>query len=93
MPESGFSYNAAETTLPDAPQHSPKMTTAPMAAPARRLRREPAICPTDDDSIVPKKHPERQKLNKSSREYIIKTGVAGGFAGCAVSTMMFSVIF
>lgn len=64
------------------------MTTAPIAASLGRLQREPAICPTDDESIVPKNHPERRKLNKTSWEYIIKSGVAGGFAGCAVSNVM-----
>lgn len=84
MPGSGLSYNASKTP-PDTPQHSPKMTSAPIAAPMGRYQREPAICPTDEGSVVPKKHPEKRKLDKRSWEYIVKSGIAGGFAGCAVS--------
>jgi solute carrier family 25 protein 16 len=49
----------------------------------RRIQREPAICPTDDDAIVPSK--EHKKLDKRSWEYMAKSGIAGGLAGCAVS--------
>jgi hypothetical protein len=41
--------------------------------------RDPTVCPTDDEAIVPKR-----KLKKQSAEYIIKSGIAGGLAGCAV---------
>lgn len=40
------------------------------------------ICPTDSDALVPRK--ETHKVDKQSTEYIIKTGIAGGLAGCAV---------
>jgi solute carrier family 25 (mitochondrial carrier protein), member 16 len=40
---------------------------------------DPKICPTDDEAIVPKR-----QMDKQSWEYIIKSGVAGGLAGCAV---------
>jgi solute carrier family 25 (mitochondrial carrier protein), member 16 len=84
MPESVFRYN--ETKAPSAdPPHSPKMTSASLAGPGPRLPHEPAIRPTDRDTIVPKKYRAKTKLDKSSWEYIIKSGVAGGFAGCAVS--------
>jgi solute carrier family 25 protein 16 len=43
----------------------------------RAPARDPTICPTDDEAIIP-------KLNKQSWEYIVKSGVAGGVAGCAV---------
>lgn len=46
------------------------------------MARDPAICPTDDDAIVPRQ--ERRKLDKQSWEYVTKTGIAGGLAGCAV---------
>jgi solute carrier family 25 protein 16 len=46
---------------------------------APRSPRDPTICPTDDEAIVP-----RAALNKQSWEYVIKSGVAGGLAGCAV---------
>lgn len=63
------------------------MTAASLAAPGPRIPHEPAICPTDSDTLLPKKHRMKSKLDKRSWEYIIKSGVAGGFAGCAVSTI------
>jgi solute carrier family 25 (mitochondrial carrier protein), member 16 len=43
-------------------------------------KKEPAICPTDDDTIAPK----ARKPHKQSFDYVWRTGVAGGLAGCAV---------
>lgn len=63
----------------------PAMTAA--HAESHRPGRGPAICPTDDDAIVPRKpaaQASARKLDKRSWEYIIKSGVAGGVAGCAV---------
>lgn len=59
---------------------------AAIHADSPRSIRGPVICPTDDDAIVPKKAAAQRntKLDKTSWEYIIKSGVAGGFAGCAV---------
>jgi hypothetical protein len=50
----------------------------------REGSRDTKICPTDDEAFLPKR-----KLNKRSPEYIIKSGVAGGLAGCAVSNYAF----
>lgn len=60
--------------------------TAAQVAPSRRSLREPPICPTDEEALVPKKGQKHQKVDKRSPEYIIKSGLAGGIAGCAVST-------
>jgi solute carrier family 25 protein 16 len=51
-----------------------------MDAAAEARKRELAICPTDDDTIAPK----RKKPHKQSWDYIWRTGVAGGLAGSAV---------
>jgi solute carrier family 25 protein 16 len=51
-------------------------------------RRQLAVCPTDDDAITP----ERKKRDKQSFDYIWRTGLAGGLAGCAVCSP-FSQIF
>jgi hypothetical protein len=59
--------------------------------------RHPPLCPTDGDAIVPKpKEKEKQydmrnggtarKVDKKSSEYLVKSGIAGGIAGCAVRT-------
>lgn len=43
--------------------------------------REPAVCPTDDEADILAK-------NKRSIEYVWRSGVAGGVAGCAAKTMV-----
>ncbi|KAI9836639.1 MAG: hypothetical protein M1819_001273 [Sarea resinae] len=43
---------------------------------------EPALCPTDDEAIAPK------KTEKQSLDYILRTGLAGGMAGCAAKTVV-----
>jgi hypothetical protein len=40
--------------------------------------KEPAVCPTDQEAVAP-------KAQMNSLEYVWKSGVAGGLAGCAVS--------
>ena len=87
MPEIVFGYNGTKPRSSD-PHHSPKMTTASIAAPVPRISHEPAIRSADSDTIVPKKYRTKTKLDKTSWEYIIKSGVAGGFAGCAVSPVL-----
>jgi solute carrier family 25 protein 16 len=43
-------------------------------------KKEFAVRPTDDNGVVPK----ARKPNKQSLDYVWRTGVAGGMAGCAV---------
>lgn len=84
MPESILAGNASYQ-LPD----SRTMTTTAQYASVARTQRTPPICPTDEETILPDKDkmtvPTR-KVNKKSPEYILKTGLAGGIAGCAVSS-------
>jgi hypothetical protein len=47
------------------------------------IPRDPSICPTDDEAIIPKAGGSK-RLDKQSLEYIVKSGLAGGIAGCAV---------
>lgn len=51
-----------------------------MDAEVRKSRKEPPVCPTDDETITPK----TKKYHKQSLEYVWRTGVAGGLAGSAV---------
>jgi hypothetical protein len=52
------------------------------------------ICPVDDDSIVPKRLKGDEATvvarvrgdNKRSLDYIARSGLAGGLAGCAVGS-------
>jgi hypothetical protein len=48
-----------------------------------KANRDPRICPTDDEAIIPKKTTVT-KFDKQSWNYIIRSAVAGGLAGCAV---------
>jgi hypothetical protein len=59
----------------------PLVSTPPLK---NRTARDPKICPTDDEAIIPKSATST-KFNKQSWNYIIRSGVAGGLAGCAVS--------
>lgn len=51
-----------------------------MDADVRKSRKEPALCPTDQETITPK----AKKYHKQSLEYVWRSGLAGGLAGCAV---------
>jgi len=89
-------------TSPAAPQpHQPReaQTTAqPTAATAALDRRsppkDPAICPTDDEATVPRADGKTTPpaataaQNKRSLDYVWKSGVAGGVAGCAAKTVV-----
>lgn len=46
--------------------------------------------PTDSDVIVPRRDGPRKQIDKQSTEYILKSGLAGGLAGCAVSNLVVS---
>ncbi|KAK0735707.1 mitochondrial carrier domain-containing protein [Apiosordaria backusii] len=46
--------------------------------------KEPAVCPTDDEAQVPRKPAK----NKRSLDYVWRSGVAGGLAGCAAKTVV-----
>ena len=47
---------------------------------AKRHKKEPPVCPTDDEAVMPK-----PKSQTRSWDYVWRSGVAGGLAGCAVS--------
>lgn len=66
-----------------SPGEQQAMTTV-QVAPSGRLMREPRLCATDDEVIVPKQKGARPATDKKSWEYITKSGIAGGLAGCAV---------
>ncbi|KAF2747399.1 ADP,ATP carrier protein [Sporormia fimetaria CBS 119925] len=73
---------------------SAAQTASPIyAAPSVARKQSPPLCPTDDDSLVPqrdnaKPQPPRTKVDKQSAEYLIKSGLAGGLAGCAAKTVV-----
>lgn len=81
MPSALASYTSS---MPDDAARLDEGVAVPKQTAVRAARKksaEPAICPTDDDAVVPK----RKAKDKQSWDYIWRSGVAGGLAGCAVS--------
>lgn len=56
------------------------------------------LCPTDSDAIVPSRSAKdthareaagsTRKVDRKSYEYLVKSGIAGGIAGCAAKTVV-----
>jgi solute carrier family 25 (mitochondrial carrier protein), member 16 len=70
-----------------------EMTSAIQTSASSRVLKETSICPTDQEAMVPIRSndrdglastPAQKKLDKKSWDYIIRSGIAGGVAGCAV---------
>lgn len=75
--------------MSDIPQHQPRENESQLAI--RRDRRQqrkdadqkdPAFYAADDEDVLPGKG---KVLDKQSFDYLWRSGVAGGLAGCAVS--------
>lgn len=47
-----------------------------------------AICPTDDEAVLP-----RKQVDKKSFDYLWRSGTAGGLAGCAVGLALCALCF
>ncbi|KAG7137909.1 Mitochondrial carrier protein LEU5 like [Verticillium longisporum] len=62
--------------------HAPPMASAKDVVLARADKKTPPLCPTDDDDTV--------ALRKKTRsfDYLWRSGVAGGLAGCAAKTVV-----
>ncbi|KAF2189464.1 mitochondrial carrier [Zopfia rhizophila CBS 207.26] len=88
MPESILGGHASKALH----EHSRTMTTTAAQTFTTSTQRQSAICPTDDDAIVPQKDkmraPQWRKVDKRSPEYLLKSGFAGGLAGCAAKTVV-----
>ncbi|KAG5920149.1 hypothetical protein E4U42_006287 [Claviceps africana] len=54
---------------------------APAASPSVPQRQEPAVCPTDEEATV-------SRTRTRSWDYVWRSGVAGGVAGCAAKTLV-----
>jgi hypothetical protein len=76
---SSSNHDHAASAFSTPPAQGSAMTAVGLPAMTKTSPRDPTICPTDDEAIVPK-----AALNKQSWEYVVKSGVAGGLAGCAV---------
>lgn len=61
------------------------MQTGMIAQDVRRAgqpKKDVPVCPTDDEAIVPRR--KTKNTSRQSWDYVWKSGVAGGLAGCAV---------
>ena len=47
------------------------------------VKQDPKLCATDDENVLPK----RTKKSKQSLDYVLRSGLAGGAAGCAVCSL------
>ncbi|KAK3390928.1 mitochondrial carrier domain-containing protein [Podospora didyma] len=73
---------------PVSPHQSREVADAPVGAQKPRgsaKETEPALCPTDEASVP---RGQAQQQNKQSFDYVWRSGVAGGLAGCAAKTVV-----
>ncbi|KAL2153252.1 hypothetical protein VTH82DRAFT_4407 [Thermothelomyces myriococcoides] len=76
--------SAHASTTGVMPSHRPGEVAGVSRAPIDNPKKEPAVCPTDDEAQVPRK----TSKDKRSFDYVWKSGVAGGMAGCAAKTIV-----
>ncbi|OAA32449.1 mitochondrial carrier protein LEU5 [Moelleriella libera RCEF 2490] len=62
-------------------QHVGAATAAAAGSPSPKHRKDPAVCPTDEEALTP-------NSKTRSLDYVWKSGVAGGVAGCAAKTIV-----
>ena len=79
---------ADHAPLPAQSSQSRKMEAgrSTAASPERQQQQQqhPKICDTDDSTVTPQPSGGRRKVEKQSMEYVLRSGLAGGLAGCAV---------
>ncbi|KAI9729887.1 MAG: hypothetical protein M1818_008327 [Claussenomyces sp. TS43310] len=49
---------------------------------------DPALCPTDDEAVAPQGPLPLPPSHKQSLDYVWRTGLAGGLAGCAAKSVV-----
>lgn len=81
-----FTGHAASPT--PAPQSSDMEVPPRTKRPPDNANTQASICPTDDEAVTMKGANIPQMVNKQSLDYILRSGLAGGLAGCAVSTRL-----
>lgn len=77
--------NDASSHIPD--QRARDMTSTSSDLSAHAAERA-SICPTDHSSIVPLGRRDKKVISKQSWEYVFRSGLAGGLAGCAAKTIV-----
>ena len=77
-----------DATRPLQPQQRPGID---LALASQEQRREKTVSSPENDgqTIASKRAESQNKRNKQSLDYVLRTGLAGGLAGCAVSLSFF----
>ncbi|MCJ1375077.1 hypothetical protein MMC20_006311 [Loxospora ochrophaea] len=65
-----------------APSHSPAFSQMPPRHP------NTSLCPTDQEVVTPRKPVGQKRIDKHSLDYVLRSGLAGGLAGCAAKTVV-----
>jgi solute carrier family 25 protein 16 len=66
-------------------------TMKPSTKEQLRQKHDPPLCPTDDESVLParkQRHSPDKAIDKRSLDYVLRSGIAGGLAGCAAKTVV-----
>ncbi|KAL9049779.1 MAG: hypothetical protein Q9162_007026 [Coniocarpon cinnabarinum] len=83
----GMRTGDAHPTVPPSPPPSPDhdLPTSPSSS------HHTPLCPTDSDAVLPRHDRDRgppKRIDKQSPTYLLKSGIAGGLAGCAAKTVV-----
>ena len=76
----------SHASMPSVSPHESRQA-AHDALPSHGGQRAAPVCPTDDEAAVPSREVKKAR-DKNSVEYLWRSGVAGGVAGCAAKTMV-----
>lgn len=77
----------SHASMPGSASNEPREVAADAFRLGTRIQKEKgeaAVCPTDDEVSVPRSKRDSDNQKKRSLDYVWRSGVAGGLAGCAV---------
>ena len=90
MPETRAGHVATSLQSARSPQMEPSRPTRLLEEDAPRASPAPKLFTTDDSAVAVPAHrfQEKVQLDKRSLDYILRSGLAGGLAGCAAKTVV-----
>lgn len=77
----------SHASMPGSASNEPREVAADAFRLGARIPKEKGevtVCPTDDEAAVPRPKKDSDSQKKRSLDYVWRSGVAGGLAGCAV---------
>ncbi|KAK3339308.1 mitochondrial carrier domain-containing protein [Neurospora tetraspora] len=81
----------SHASMPGSASNEPREVAADafrLGARIQKEKGEAAVCPTDDEASVPRSKKDSGSQKKRSLDYLWRSGVAGGLAGCAAKTVV-----